>query len=249
MTSKLPTKLNKGPLVDAAFEIRFDGTIPLSTVLPGYLYASLKGESIERLPQADIPQQVRDFDPNFQFTPLIKIRVGQFYIAVSDRSLQVSCKHPYAGWAPFKEQILKTLEATNSINLVGKVSRFSLKYTDVLPNELMHNPSDYLNASFRIGDRAIDITKTIIQAEILEDEAINLLHIAGKVQVNIVDTGEVRSGLLVDIDSIRQIAQVTLGDFISTAGEHLDALHALNKKIFFDCLSERGLASLEPVYA
>ena len=248
MNSTLPTKLEKGPLVDAAFEIRFDGTIPLSTVLPGLLYANLGGLSIERLPQADIPQLVRDSEVNLQFAPLIKIKIDQFNIAVSDRSLQVSCRHPYAGWARFKDQILKTLKATNSINIVGKVTRYSLKYTDVLPNNLMSNPSDYLNAKLSIGDRAIDITKSIIQAEILEQGIITLLHIAGKVEANIVETNETRSGLLVDIDSIRQIETTALQDFIDIAGDGLDSLHAVNKKIFFDCLSDRGLAVLEPVY-
>jgi len=249
MVSKLPTKLLKGPLVDAAFEIRFDSTIPLSTVLPGLLYNALGGVSIERLPQADIPQQIRDIDPNLQFTPLIKIKVEKFYVSVSDRSLQVSCRYPYPGWELFKAQIIKTLNATNSIELVGPATRFSLKYTDVLPRELMQNGSDYLNATVSIGGRGIDLNRANIQAEILDSGTINILQLAGNVEANLIETNELRSGLLVDIDSIQQIEKTFLRDFLPSASENLDKLHTINKKIFFDCLSEKGLATLEPDYA
>jgi uncharacterized protein (TIGR04255 family) len=248
MVSKLPTKLLKGPLVDAAFEIRFDSAIQLSTVLPGLLYSQLGGSSIERLPQADIPQQIRDSDQNLQFAPLVRLKIDKFFISVSDRSLQISCRHPYPGWASFKEQILKTLVTTNSINLVGPVTRYSLKYTDVLPSNLMQNTSDYLNAKIAIGGRGIDMTKVNLQAEILEGDAINLLQIAGRIDAQLIETGEEKSGLLVDIDSIRQINNVPLSDYIATASENLTTLHAVNKKLFFDCLSEKGLATLDPTY-
>lgn len=248
MTSKLPTKLLKGPLVDAAFEIRFHGAVQLSTVLPGLLYSQLGGSSIERLPQADIPQQIRDNDPNLQYAPLVKLKVENFFISVGDRSLQVSCRAPYAGWALFMEQILKTLHTTNSINLVGPVIRYSLKYTDILPDNIMQNTSDYLSAQISIGGRGVDMAKVNLQAEILEGEAINLLQIAGRVEAQLIETGEQRSGLLVDIDSIRQTDDVSLDDFLGTAKENLISLHAVNKKLFFDCLSENGLTALEPSY-
>jgi uncharacterized protein (TIGR04255 family) len=248
MSSKLPTKLLKGPLVDAAFEIRFEGAIPLSTILPGHLYSQWGGSSIERLPQADIPEQIRNNDPNLQYAPLIRLKFDKFFISISDRSLQVSCRYPYPGWALFEEKILKTLNTTNSINLVGPVVRYSLKYTDVLPNELMEYPSDYLNAKIAIGGRDIDIAKVNFQTEIQEGEAINLLQIAGRVDAQILETGEPKSGLLIDIDSIRQIDNTPLADFIASAKVNLTSLHAINKKMFFDCLSEKGLAVLEPSF-
>jgi uncharacterized protein (TIGR04255 family) len=248
MISKLPTKLLKGPLVDAAFEIRFDGAIPLSAVLPGHLFSKWGGGLIERLPVAEIPEQIRAGDPNLQFAPLVRLKIDNFFISVSDRSLQVSCRYPYPGWAVFENQILQTLESINSINLVGPVIRYSLKYTDVLPAELLENASDYLDARIAIGGRSIELTKINLQTEIIEDNAINLLQIAGKVEAQILETGEAKSGMLIDIDSIRQVDSISLGDFIVGAKEELTSLHTVNKKIFFDCLSEKGLVALEPSY-
>ncbi|MGP6433504.1 TIGR04255 family protein [Pseudomonas paraglycinae] len=248
MISKLPTKLLKGPLVDAAFEIRFETAIPLSTILPGHLYSQWGGASIERMPHADIPEQIRNSDPNLQYAPLVRLKIEKFVISVSDRSVQISCRYPYSGWPLFEEQIIKTLNTINAINLVGPVARYSLKYTDVLPSELMQNTSDYLNAQIAIGGRGIDIAKINLQTEILESEAINLLQIVGRVDAQILETGEPKSGLLIDIDSIRQLESISLSDFIKIAKENLTSLHAVNKKIFFDCLSERGLKTLEPEY-
>ena len=248
MSSKLPTKLLKGPLVDVAFEIRFETDIPLSTILPGHLYSKWGGGSIERMPHAEIPAQLRNEDPNLKYLPLIRLKIDSYVISISDKSVQVSCLYPYLGWSSFEEQILKTLNTVNSINLVGPVIRYSLKYTDVLPSELMQNTSDYLNARLSIGGRGIDLSKVNLQTEILESGAINLLQIIGRVDAQILETGEPRSGLLIDIDSIRQIETTSLTDFIASASKDLASLHTVNKKIFFDCLSDRGLAVLEPSY-
>jgi uncharacterized protein (TIGR04255 family) len=73
-TDPFPTKLKNEPLVDAVFEIRFSSTIPASSVLPGILFAHIKGHpQIDRLPVADIPSQLRTVDPNLRFLPLIRL--------------------------------------------------------------------------------------------------------------------------------------------------------------------------------
>lgn len=248
MSVNLPTKLLKGPLVDVTFEIRFDTTLPLSSIIPGHLFGTLGGTSIERLPHADIPQQIRQSDPVLQYTPLVQLNTENYAISVSDKSLQVSCLLPYLGWGKFKAKILEVLDHVGHLSVVGDVTRYSLKYTDILSGEYLEKSSDYLSASLSIGGHDIDIGTSIMQVQIVEGEATNLLQVRGSVEVKVVETGESKRGVLVDIDSIRQIKKVPLLEFIKNNSGDLDSLHYVNKKIFFDCLSEEGLAALGPVY-
>ena len=56
----LPKKLNKEPLVDAVFEIRFSSSMAASSVLPGFFFAKLEPKEwrVESLPVAEIPGQL-----------------------------------------------------------------------------------------------------------------------------------------------------------------------------------------------
>lgn len=248
MSVNLPTKLLKGPLVDVTFEVRFDTTLPLSSVLPGHLFGHLGGISIERTPHAEIPQQIRDNEPALQFMPLVQLNTTGYVIGVSDKSLQVSCVLPYLGWAHFKAKIVEVLQCVNQLSVVGSVVRYSLKYTDILSNEFMAHSSDYLSASLSIGGHEIDVATSILQVQIAEGGAINLLQIRGSVEVKVIETGLSKTGILLDIDSIRQVEKVHLLEFINKHSSDLDSLHYINKKIFFDCLSPKGLDALGPEY-
>lgn len=248
MSVNLPTKLLKGPLVDVTFEIRFDTSLPLSSILPGHLFSALSGTSIERLPHAEIPQQIRNNEPALQFMPLVRINTENYVIGVSDKSLQVSCVLPYLGWGEFKSKILEVLGVVKQLSVVGNVTRYSLKYTDILSSEFMNNSSDYLSATFSIGNHKLDISTCVLQAQIIEGDAINLLQIRGNVEIKVIETNESKTGILVDIDSIRQLSNTSLPDFVEKDSQELDSLHFINKKMFFDCLSAEGLKTLEPVY-
>lgn len=249
MTSKLPTKLEKGPLVDAGFEVLFESHLPLATVLPGYLFSMLGGSEIERMPNADIPQQLRDSEPNLQFIPLVNITIPGFRISVGDRSLQVCCLLPYPGWSSFKEKILETLNVVLCSKIAASVIRYSLKYTDILPADFIGGESKKISASVAIGGREIDLSKTNIQTQIHEGDTITLLNIAGSVTVQLTAGNEERTGVLVNIDSINAIDKLSLEEFVGVASVQLDGLHAINKKMFFDCLSGEGLEALGPSYA
>ena len=75
----LPKKLKKEPLIDAVFEVRFTSAFPAGGVLPGLLFGNLDGDKkIEQLPLLQLPQVIRDADPNLRFAPLSRLDWGNF---------------------------------------------------------------------------------------------------------------------------------------------------------------------------
>ncbi|MDD1616675.1 MAG: hypothetical protein CG439_1815, partial [Methylococcaceae bacterium NSP1-2] len=107
----LPKKLNKEPLLEALFELRFTCDFPASTILPGLLFSKLDGDKrIEQLHAAQIPLEIRNSDPNLQFSPVSRLVWENFHINIGDRNISISCQFPnYPGWFKFKEAIEKII--------------------------------------------------------------------------------------------------------------------------------------------
>ena len=76
-TTKLPKKLGKDPIIDVIFECRFDSRLPASNILPGIFYTKFSDEEkyLERLPQFEIPEFVRNNDPSMEYLPLVRARL------------------------------------------------------------------------------------------------------------------------------------------------------------------------------
>ena len=73
--TQIPKKLNKCPLVDVIFEIRFNPIVPPEVVFP-MIYSRISNDfgPIESLPVSQIPAQTRESDPNLEFAPLFRLR-------------------------------------------------------------------------------------------------------------------------------------------------------------------------------
>lgn len=76
--TQIPKKLNKCPLVDVIFEIRFNPIVPQEVVFP-MIYNQISNDfgKIESLPISQMPAQIRDNDPNLEFAPHFRLRNKQ----------------------------------------------------------------------------------------------------------------------------------------------------------------------------
>ena len=104
----------------------------LAFSLASYLANLTGGATIERLPIADLPKQIRDSDPNLRYAPTIRMQWQKFLLLLSDQSVAVGCKLPYPGWGEFRSAIMRTLDIIGDTNVVERVERYSLKYVDIL---------------------------------------------------------------------------------------------------------------------
>jgi|APLak6261658528_1056013.scaffolds.fasta_scaffold02083_6 uncharacterized protein (TIGR04255 family) len=248
MTNKLPTKLKKEPLVDAVFELRFDASAPVSSIFPGFFFSKLEGnKNIETLPTAELPKHLRDSDPNLQFAPVVRIHWNDdFLISISDRSIAVACKLPYPGWGDFKRAILKVVNLVGEVGIVHEIQRYALKYVDLIPCDDLKERVSYINMEISLGNLKVGKELFQFRVEIPKDQTINVVQIISSGSITL--GGIKKEGLVIDIDTIHNVDDQKLIDFLPQLSEQLDLIHGINKQMFFDCITAETLAFLDPDY-
>ena len=252
MESKpLPTKLGKEPLIDAVFELRFSTSAPAVNIIPGALYSQLSGigqvVTIEKLPISQIPETIRQADPNLKFLPVVKLDWQNYFILIGDSSICVSCKLPYPGWKLFRTAIAYIVGEVAKIGIVNAIERYSLKYVDIVPITEITRQIDGLNWDVRVGGHVLRAEVANIRVEIPRGNYLHLVSIqtAGVAEIS----GRPRvEGVVVDVDSICKVAELPLAQFIKDISDRLDGIHAENKAMFFECLTPATLEELEPSY-
>ncbi len=248
MTANLPQRLHSVPLVDAIFEVRFATAVPampVSSILPGVFFSKIQGEKkIERLPISDLPVQFRQADPQIRFQPLARLHFDGFAIAISDESVSLASKLPYRGWELFKKQILETLKTLTCSGVVGKISRYSMRYINIL--EEMDRVSKRIDLEIKIGSRQLGSEPFQLRVEIPRDDLQQVITLGSPATVNLREGGGSRRGILVDID-------VSCSVITADPDEHslcvkLDQIHNACKEAFFECITDEALEALGPQY-
>lgn len=247
--SELPKKLNNSPLLEALFEIRFEpSSQSVSTIFPGLLFTQFvtdgKDGHIEHFPIAQLPQAMRDSDPNIKFAPLSRLVLDDFFINIGDRCLSIGCdSSDYKDWSNFRGKIEPVLKKIDDSKFVKSVSRYSIKYVNLIELDDITEQISFLNLDLKLGKgnyRVLDDSFNI-RLEIKENEFISIVTLASSVEVSVKDT--IKSGLIVDVDTISTKQKLSLKSVISS----LDDIKKINKSRFFNSLRE-DISLLEPVY-
>jgi uncharacterized protein (TIGR04255 family) len=248
MKTKMPKKLKKEPIIDAVFELRFTSLVPASSVLPGILFSKLTGEKkIDPLPASQLPEQIRNSDPNLQFAPLTRITCGQFIYSFGDRSMAVACKNPYPGWTAFKSAILEASEYIETAGVISSVQRIGLKYVDMISADCSTDKTSLVELDLTIGKHKLGKETFQVRVEIPNGNLVNVVQIVSEAKVTFPD-GTMKEGLIIDVDTITTIDNLTMLKLLDTLRADLDNIHDANVELFFDCLKPETIVVLEPVY-
>lgn len=248
MATRLPKKLDKEPLIDAVFEVRFSSKVPASVILPGFLFSILEGEkTIESLPVAQLPKPLRDADPNLRFAPLSRVDWNQFLVSVSDFSLSISCKFPYPGWNTFKPAITQVVDILTQSKIVDGIDRYAMKYVDLLPISDNQQKVSMINFKVSIADHNLEKEPFHLRIEIPRDGFINAVQVVSSAQVEL-HNGIKKDGLIVDVDTFVTLGNAPIESLCEGLSEKLESIHIANKAMFFDCLTPLAIESLEPIY-
>ncbi|MDD5323108.1 MAG: TIGR04255 family protein [Methylococcales bacterium] len=251
MTSKLlPKKLGKEPLIDVVCGVNFESDIPADTLFPGLLLPKLPAGSqpkFETLPAAQLPQTIRDNDPNLKNSPLMRIVVDEkFTVLIGSKSLGVGCQMPYAGWSAFREMIQIVFNVLDEMPYVNGIEKHSLKYVDFIKSQGASESLSRFNLKIEIADLKLSNQQTQLRTEIIDGRFIHAATIISPATARQPD-GVAIDGVLVDVDTHR-IERFSLNEFLKQLPELLDEIHIANKTFFFNLLSEDGLQELEPEY-
>lgn len=249
MQRVFPKKLKKEPLFDAVFELRFTSRSAASSILPGFLFSKLSGsDNIEKMPAAQLPEQVRVTDPNLQFAPLIRFHWGSFLILIGDRSILIACKMPYPGWTKFKAGILSVLHLLDEINIIESTQRFSLKYVDLIPAREIMEQVSLVNINLNIADHTLVKEVFQIRVEIPKGDINNVVQILSSAEITSIENGLKTYGIVIDIDTMKTVMNIKLKNLLLNLSTDLEELHDSNKETFFRCLKQETIDALEPIY-
>lgn len=246
--TKLPITLEREPLVDALCEVRMEASAPLADILPGILFHELSPKpSIKRLPAAEIPQPMRKTNPTLQYAPTQRLEWGEYVVAVGDQNVVISCKLPYPKWSNFKRTVLEIINLIDKVGVAGRVERFSLKYVNLIEAPTITDQISKVDLEIRIGELKVDADHIDMKIHHVEGDAIHILTVITGASGRMPDGREV-FGVVVDIDSIRDIPPIAFSTFAGGLESELEKLRQSNKRRFFDCLKQQTVDEMGPVY-
>ncbi|MBX5452769.1 MAG: TIGR04255 family protein [Acidobacteriia bacterium] len=243
----VPKRLTKEPLIEAIWQVQFEGEQGIGDVLPGILFTGLRNEhpklQLQRLPSANIPAPIAERDPQLRFAPkmLMEKPDGPFVWQVGDRVITLNCRKPYVGWEKFKVAVLALMQIVESSGLVPNPQRHSLRYINLLRDELAVDLAA-LRLALKLGDYQIK-DRVQMRLEIPDAECLHVVQIATAAQVNL--AGKQMTGSIIDLETL---PVNTPGNWDTLRGQ-LDLLHDHLKELLFrQILTEETIQKLEPEY-
>ena len=200
----------------------------------------------EMLPAAQLPQPIRDQDPNLRNAPLMSIKVDEmFAILIGSKWLGVGCIMPYAGWDKFKQMICVAFGVLRDASFVDRIDRYSLKYVDFIRKN-GNNSLNRFNIAIQVAGITVSNQTTQFRTELQDGSFLHAISLIS--DATMLKPGEGTTlGSVVEVDTHR-IESRLVPEFLDNLEGLLDEMHGVNKKLFFDLLSSEGLAELEPIY-
>lgn len=248
--NSIPTRLNKEPLIEAIWQAQFeprDG-LPVGDLLPGVLYSAFKVDypnlQLHRLPTADIPAPVAQFDPNLRFSAKYRMEApgSPFLFQVGDRIVTMNCRKPYSGWSAFKERILKLVDIIENSGLVPTPARHSLRYIDLL--SLDPAPSlKALQINFQIGEWSLKERPIQMRVEIPDGDCNHVIQIATPAEANLPE-GKIQ-GSVIDVETFPN----SLSGSWQDVRTQIDQIHERSKAVFYQqLLTADAISLMDPEY-
>jgi len=236
-----PKKIENCPIVDSVIELRFISKIFPNAVF-GLIYNSLVNEypNVEKLPILQLPEQLRDADPNFKFKAHYKITSKDgFVVQIGPDVIIIGAPNPYSGWVEFSNRIYFVIKQIHNLNIIDKVTRLGVRYINFFDDNIF----DKVNINISIGGNSLDPKNTLFRTEIKKNGYLNSLQVANNAIQMI--KGKPNHGSIIDIDVFKEY---NTGEFKDFYQDEIEKAHNTEKEIFFDLLKPAFLKSLNPTY-
>lgn len=241
---KVPSRLDKDPIVEATFEFRFQGkTNTVADVLHGAMYPALKARfpKIQRNPISAFATEFLD-DPQLRYQSRLILRGDNVMVHIGDRAVAITSLKPYLGWTKFRPLILEILQLVRDADVVKEGERISMRYTNLIVAETPREQFSRLNFKASLGRQPYNIQDNLthVRTEVVGDEITTIIEIGANTVAKMPD-GQVK-GVGIAVDSIHAIPS----DFLANPGPHVAKIHEVDKNIFFNLITEQALNEMGP---
>jgi len=241
---KYPAKIKFCPIQEAVFEIRFSSFLPSQAVF-GITYQTINkhfsDSKLIQLPILQLPEAVRQSDPNLVYQPLHRLQKGNLSISIGPKVISFANQAPYIGWTVWKEQLLTILSAFVEAGICHKIERSGLRYINILKVPLF----DATNTKIQIINDTLTSQSTTMRTEIKKEAETIIMQLSNNVNVAVNNASFL--GSVIDIDVLIDL-NIDNAKFGEKMDEILNTSHTHEKELFFKLLKPDFLSTLEPLY-
>lgn len=238
----LPKRLMNCPIVDALLEIRFTSNLNRSAVF-GYIYSLLQNSypgPVFNLPLSQIPDAIREKDPNLQFKPIYRIEGIETVLQIGPDMITLSSKLPYIGWDKLESQAIEIISRLKDKGAIDKVLRFGHRYINFFEGCIDERLN--LSVNFVDGYSAQNIQ---IRSEVSDGLFTNTLQYSNSAEYRPADLSVVKKGSIIDIDTFRVYSD---DYFLNNIKEEINTAHVSEKNLFYSLLKPDFIKELNPEY-
>lgn len=238
---KLPKRIDPCPIQEAVIEVRFESSLPPDAIF-GVVYNGLKDTYSESqsLPILQIPQAVRDRDPNLTFQAHYRIKKDDYLLQVGPKMISLAISEKYPTWEEYLKEILAVFGKIKDLNVISKVSRLGLRYINIFEHDVLEK----INLKITINENEIKNKETFFRTLFNEKGFQVVLQVGNHVMFKKAD-GRLVEGATVDLDVAK------IGDdinFFENMESLLNDAHTIEKEQFFGLLKEDFIQTLNPNY-
>ena len=223
-------------------EFRFEAAIAKSAVF-GVIYNLIRNDyrgNVINLPILQIPEQIREVDPNLKFKPLYRIEGDKFIIQIGYDVLSISSKMPYVGWPEFSQHSLSLINKIIQEGIIKRVSRLGHRYINFFRGDITNS----LTMSFSMTEKYVS-ENLLIRTDVRDGNFMNTLQFANNANYRPNPNTSEIVGSLIDIDTSREYSD---NFFIENREQEINMAHECEKKLFFSLLKPTFLETLNPTF-
>ena len=244
---KLPKEISPCPIIDTVIEIRFESTMPKEAkeAIFGIIFNEFNDRypSLEKLPILQIPEAIREADPNFKYQAYHKLSNDDFILRIGPNVISLGSSltegREYIGWEKFLTEIEYILSKIEELKFIKKFERLGIRYINYFNDDIFNNIAIGLFS----GDKPLESKSAIIGIEVEKNDFTNQIQITNKAKGNI--GGRELSGSIIDIDTyIEIINEISFKEIIQLIKDG----HQVEKELFFGTLETDFISTLNPKY-
>jgi len=238
----IPKRIDNCPIVDSVVELRFKSSIFPNAVF-GLIFSSLQKDfpKVEKLPILQLPEQLRDSDPNFKFKAQYRLVSDDgFSVQIGPDVLIIGAPAPYPGWSNYFDKIKLVIEKAFQTGVIEEVVRLGVRFINFFELDIFEK----INLDISINNTSHKSRNTQLRTEIEKNGFLNTLNIANNAKQTIQNNKE-RIGSIIDIDTFKVYRDE---DFKKIYKSEIENAHNSEKEIFFNLLKKDYLKTFNPTY-
>jgi len=239
---KLPSRLEKCPIIEAVLEVRFLATEQWRN-LPGLLLPKIRGRYPQQtdLPLAQVPELLRQQQANLSTQPLMQFSNAQFTINFGPRVIGLVTKtKAYPGWELFSKEMAWLIDCLKDTGFIQEGERLGVRYINFFEDDLLSN----LVLETQVAG------KPLVGSEMLLSFGLRKAPFVVRLQVIKGAIGNFDKGpILGNVLDVEVWLESNDFDLFGNGMDRFNEGHTLAKQIFFGLLKEEFLRNLNPTYS